>query len=314
MTNPFEFTPAQNLIAGLRAPGPKLWGRRLWDGYELPYCDANLLRVLDQTEVGQVSTDPAFEEQHHDTPVGLPASQVPWKARWNNAHGMPLQAADPDKPVTVRVLEREWVDGRQVNTGRIAYTAEVPGPVANYAWAQGNPQPTSQLQGWNDAHIRFVNPDGSTTEMIGALPTHAWGKLQSIDCTGLGRFTADGELTDPRDRVPTAWKGGRTSELMLGRNEADHRLALVVPGLTDDESNLHEIGLWVAVPHSAIPWDDLTPDARRVALMLVNHGAITTDHGRYGAIESVSGADWQGVNWGGWSPTLGDFRLARTET
>lgn len=307
MTNPFEFDRVQNLIPALRAPGPVWFGRRLWPGYQLRYCDCNLLRVLDTAEVGQVSTEPAFEAQHHGTLVGLPRDQVPWKPSWNNASGMPLQAADPAKPVTVRVLERAWVDGRLVNTGRIAYTAKVPGPVAGYAWTQGNPQPAGQLQGWNDAHIRFINPDGSSTEMIGALPKHAWGQLQSIDCTGLGRFNPDGELTDPRDQVPTAWKGGRTSAFMLGRNEADHRLALVVPG-ADAPDTMHEIGMWVALPHSAIPWNDLTPDAHRVASMLVRNGAMTTDHGNRGGIEHVTGADWDGVNWDGWAPDFADFR------
>lgn len=307
MTNPFEFTPAQNLIAGLRAPGPKWWGRRLWPGYQLPYCDANLTRVLDTTEVGGLATTPAFEEHHHTAPVGLPEGQVPWKASWTAADGMPLQAADPAKPITVRKLERAWVDGRLVNTGRIERTVEVAGPVAGYLWVQGNPQPTLQLQGWNDAHARLINPDGSSTEMIGVLPRNAWGRTDYVDCTGFGLFDPDGLLVE--GVPPTAWKGGRTSALMLGRNEAPHRLALVVPGLTDDESNLHEIGLWVALPHSAIPWDDLTPDGHRLARMLCSFGAITTDHGRYSAIESVSGADWQGVDWGGWAPSLGDFRV-----
>lgn len=306
MQNPFEFTGAQNLFHGLRAPGPKLWGRRLWPGYDLPFCDANLTRALDTTEVGGLATSPAFDEHHHDARVRLPESQVPWKASWTAADGMPLQAADRTKPITVRKLEQAWVDGRLVNTGRVGRTVEVPGPVAGYVWVQGNPQPTSQLQGWSDAHARLINPDGSSTEMIGVLPHNAWGRTDYVDCTGFALFDPDGLLIE--GVPPTAWKGGRTSALMLGRNEAPHRLALVVPGLVDDESNLHEIGLWVALPHSAIPWDDLTPDGHRLARMLCSFGAITTDHGRFPGIESVSGADWQGVNWGGWAPSLGDFR------
>lgn len=306
MTNPFEFTQAQNLFHGLRAPGPKWWGRRLWPGYDLPFTDANLTRKLDTTEVGALATTPAFDEHHHDARVGLPQGQVPWNAYWNAADGMPLQAADPSKPITVRKLERAWVNGQLANTGRIEHSFEVPGPVANYLWVQGNPQPTSQLQGWNDAHARLINPDGSSTEMIGCLPHHAWGRTDYVDCTEYARFDPDGSLID--GEPPTAWKGGRTSALMLGRNEAPHRLALVVPG-ADAPDTMHEIGMWVAVPHSAIPWDDLTVDGSRLARMLVHCGAITTDHGQFPGIESVTGADWQGVNWGGWSPTLGDFRV-----
>lgn len=307
MTNPFEFTPAQNLIPALRADGPVWFGRRLWKGYRLPACDANLDRVLDTTEVTQVGTDPAFDEHHHDVKVRLPDDESRWRASWTNAGGVPLQAADPATPVKIRVLESVWVDGRKINTGRVAYSAEVPGPVARYAWVQGNPQPAAQLQGWNDAHVRLINPDGSSTEMIGCLPHHAYGRTHTIDCLALARYSPDGELTGPRDRHVTVWQG-RVSELILGRGEVSHRLALIVPGLRDDPSNAHEIGLWVALSHSAVPWDDLTPDAHRVASMLVHHGAITTDHGLHSGVESISGADWIGIDWGGWRPRLGDFR------
>lgn len=308
VTNPFEFDAAQNLFAGLRAPGPKWFGRRLWPGYQLPYCDTNLTRVIDTTEVGLLSNTAAFEDHHHDTRIGQPPTgQVPWKPHWNSAGGNPLQAADPKNPIEVRLLESIWVNGAKVNTGRVERSVTVPGPVAKFAWVQGNPQPAIHLQGWNDAHVRLINPDGSSTEMIGCRPHNTSKRTDYIDCTGFGLFDPQGNCVD--GTPPTVWKGGRTSELMLGRNESPHRLALVMPGLTDDDTNMHEIGLWVALPHAAVPWDDLTPDAYRWARMLVHNGAITTDHGLYSGCEAVTGADWQGADWGEWSPTLGDFRV-----
>lgn len=313
MGNPFEFTSAQNFWSFLREDG---W---FWKGYQLPYCDV-WSRPLDTTKVTQLSTTPAFESHQHDVPLTFPKDQSKWKARWTNADGQPLQAGDPDQSLTVIVLRTTWVNGKPVHLpGDIDYTVEVPAPKAGYLWVQGNPQPTTQLRGWHDQHARIINPDGSSTEMIGANPTHKAGRTLSVECHGLGRYDPDGKLTDPRDRHVTVWKeetekgvpATRVSPLMLGRDESPHRLAIVVKG-TDTPTSMNEIGLWIALPHDAVPWADLTPDAHRIASMLVNHGAITMDHGGNGGVCEVSGSDWAGLNLGNWIPTFDQFRLVST--
>lgn len=316
MGNPFEFTSQQNLFSFLRQKGSFLWLK--WDGYQLPYCDA-FERVLDVAVVRQLSDVSAFGPEHAGVKVGLPKDQSRWKSGWDNAGGQPLQAAHVSRTVLVQVREKVWVGGEQWNTGGTEYEAEVPAPAAGYLWVQGHPQTGGQLLGWNDCHARIINADGSSTEMIKAEPVYSGKNLVKIRCDGLGRYNAEGVLTEPEDRHVTAWKEGtqkqapatRISPLMLGRSEQDHRLAMVVKGTDADPAQVEaHIGLWVALPYDSVPWDDLTPDARRVATMLCKNGAITMDHSPAGSgLVEVMGADWAGVDFGGWEPQMSEFRV-----
>lgn len=314
VSNQFEFTPDQNLWPHLRQKGSFLWWS--WKGYQLPYSDVGADRPIDTSTISQLGAEPAFGPHQHGVELALPKDQSKWKKGWVNASGQPLQLGDPRRLIEVQVMRRTWAGDRPVyRSGDYAYTVKVPAPRAGYLWVQGNPQPVEHLSGWHDQHARILNPDGSSTEMIGATPKNSGGRTVSVEVRGLGRYDADGRLWDPRDRHVTVWKeeteqdgpAGRITPMMLGRAEAPHRLAISVPGV-DAPDTLHEIGMWVGLPRTAVPWDDLTPDAHRVATMLVNHGAMTMDHGNRGNVIEITGADWAGVDWGNWKPTYDQFR------
>lgn len=317
MGNKFQFTQDQNIWRHLREKGQFLWWK--WKGYVLPGMDPEVeeYRTLDTTAVPGLGVR-AFGAHLAGVPVGLPKDQSRWKQSWDNASGQPLQAGDPSIPLQVDVLKTHWVGGRPRHfSGDVEYSATIGGPIAGYVWVQGNPQPANQIVDSTDAHARIVYPDGSSAEMIGVRLFNSKGRTVRVECRGLGRYNPDGELThaDEGDRHVTAWKeetaqdgpAGRITPLMLGRTEPAHRLAVSVPGV-DAPDTMHEIGMWVALPEEAVPWGSLTPDAARVARMLVDHGAITMDHGGIGSLVEITGADWKGVDFGKWAPTYDQFR------
>lgn len=318
MGNPYEFSPAQNLFGFLREDGPRLFGGKpLWKGYRLP-TEPIPDRPLDTATISKLSNTKAFRDELDSSVVEFPKDQSKWKAHWSRMSGQPIQTGDPSQPIEVRVMEQVWVGSGRTNTGNVAYSAQVPGPIGGYLWVQGHPQPVEQALGWSDCHARLLNSDGSSTEMIGARPVYSGKKLRYVECSSLGRYSAEGELLYPQDEHVTVWKEStqqgdlkatRISPLMLDFFERHHRLALVVQGDDKATETMGEIGLWIGLPHSAVPWNDLTPADQRIAQMLVTHGAITMDHGGRSGLVHVSGGQWGGIKFSGWAPKLGEFKV-----
>lgn len=305
MGNPFEFTDAQSAWNCLRAD------------YEVQPCDVEE-RPLDRAFVSEVTGVAPFAETHAGDRLSLPVDQTNWNGGRQNLSGQPLQKGDPSKTLEINVLKKIW-HGDSWTAGGVEYTVNVPAPEAGFLWVQGNPQRNANTISWNDCHARILNPDGSSTEMIKVRTKNSGSRTVSVECTGLGRYDADGNLWDERDNHVTVWKEStqknvpatRISPMMLGRHEEPHRLAIVVKGDDRDEGALDEIGLWIALPYDSVPWQDLNPngDAYRIASMLVNHGAITIDHGGNSGVAEVAGSHWRGFDSEGWAPTLDQFVL-----
>ena len=295
MSNPYEFTPAQSFIPALRGDGPVIFGRPLWTGWREPTCQANDRRILDLATVPRLG-DKAFRAELDSSVVALPE---PWRAPEQHAPGSPIQPAHPTNTVLVEERHpRGWYRPRDL---------DLPAPADGHLWISGNPFPASRMRASiYDRHARLIAADGSTIEFYGAEAHYSWGKLVKITCQAVARWTPDGIL-DPDDRPVTKTTEWATS-MLLRRGDIPHRLALVVAGTDDEEDTLDEIGRWVGLPFDAVPWDDLTPDMRPVAEALVHCGAVVIDHGLHSAVGVVADGAWQGVNWGDWRPTLGDFR------
>lgn len=299
--NPFEFTVAQQTIPALRAPGPRVFGKRAWPGWSQPFCDANLMRPLDTARVGRLGDSPWRTDGNPDVRndrVGPPRSHVPWPGSDMHGGGNPVQRAHATRTVPVTAMHM-WRG--------ISPTVHIPAPDAGWLWVEGNPWPAWRMATDNtrDCHARIITETGESWEMVGAQPVHAsWG-LEQIRCSKLAHYSAAGDLLDGTDHVT---KGRiQATRLLLGRNEAPHRLGLVVRG-DDRDPNAQPIDQWLGLDPETVPWDTLTMDAHRVATMLVEHGCYTFDRGGHSALASVSGADWAGVDFGGWAPRMGDFR------
>lgn len=308
MSNPFIFSSIQNTLPCLRG------------GYKLPDTDV-LERPLDTTLIPAL-TDTLIPGVDPTDTLRLPKDQSNWKTNWNNAGGQPIQLGDPSETIRVKVREKVWTGNTQTNTGRFEYEVDVPAPAAGYLWVQGNPQYANNLIGWSDCHARILNPDGSSTEMIKAVPIKSGGRAIAVEVDALGRYDPDGNLWDERDQHVTVWKEGtqkkvpatRISPLMLRRFEPLHRLAIVMKGNDSTPGDVEKhIGHWVGLPYSAVPWDDLEgyPDAQYLARCLTTHGAIIMDHSPVGSqiVEVTGGLEWEDYDTGGWAPFMEDFRL-----
>lgn len=294
--NPYEFTWAQAQFPFLRGDGPQWFGRPLWTGYRLPFCTANDRRRLDTARVGALAEMP-FQDDIANDKVGLPHAQVPWTGNMTHAVGSPIQRTHPTN--RVKVIETQYGDVK---------TSWIPAPADGYLWVEGHPFPASRMAtaSSNDMHARLIGKTGETWEMIGAVPhPDQWGGLETITCLHLARYDLNGELRDGDRHVV---RGSiQASALFLGRAEPMHRLGLVIRG-DDNDPKSQPLDQWVALDPMSVPWGELTPDAHRVAAMLTVHGAYTFDHGGVTGLGAIAGADWVGVDFGGWAPNLSDFR------
>ena len=297
VSNPYEFTWAQAQFPFLRGDGPEWFGRRLWYGYRLPFCTANDRRRLDTARVGGLGEMP-FQDDVAGDRVGLPYAQVPWTGNMTHAVGSPIQRTHPT--ARVKVIETDTDYARP--------PMWIPAPADGYLWAEGNPFPAFRMatDPGQDLHARLIGATGETWEMSGAVPHYdQWGGLDGITCRNLARYDLNGELRDGDRHVV---RGNiQASALFLGRAELPHRLGLVIRG-DDNDPKSQPLDQWVALDPMSVPWGELTPDAHRVAAMLTVHGAYSFDHGGVTGLGAIAGADWVGVNFGGWAPNLSDFR------
>ncbi|MEZ5350963.1 MAG: hypothetical protein R2714_17460 [Microthrixaceae bacterium] len=300
VTNPYEFSWAQAQFPFLRGDGPEWFGRRLWDGYRLPFCTANDRRRLDMARVGGLGEMP-FQDDVAGDRVGLPHAQVPWTGNMTHAVGSPIQRTHPTN--RVKVIETQYGDVK---------TSWVPAPADGYLWVEGHPFPASRMSTdpAQDLHARIIGANGETWEMNGAVPHYdQWGGLNAITCLNLARYDLNGKLRDGDRHVV---RGNiQATALLLGRAEPMHRLGLAIRG-DDRDPDSQPLNQWVGLDPMSVPWGDLTPDAHRVAAMLATHGAVSFDHGGVTGLGCVAGADWVGVNFGGWAPRLSDFRMVAT--
>lgn len=303
MADPYVFTWGQENIPGLRKTtylnffGNKI---KLWDGYELPDCQANLARRLDNDKIVTGLGAMPFRAEIYYDDVKPPKSDMPWKTTRQHASGQPIQPTHPTE--TVKVYET------QVEYG--AREVEIPAPLDGYAWVQGHPFSPLRMSTAGqqyDLHMRLIQPDGATFEMIGAVPHYnQWNKLDYITCSHIARYDIYGNIA-PGDR--TVVKADiQASALSLGVDEPDHRLGLVIRGDDRNPDHDQDLDLWVALDPSAVP-KNLTPDARRFARMAVERGFYTFDHSSKTDLDHITDGRWQNTDFGGWSFKLSDLRI-----
>lgn len=286
MANPYRLSFWQDLFPFLRGT------------YVLPSAKAADENRLVRTDgVGPVLGSHIYSSIG-EVGLHLPYSQNPWSGNYEHAVGNPIQRAHPTKKVEVH----ETLYGNH----RILH---VPAPENGYLWVEGAP-----MDPWRmapipsyDLHAHIIADDGSSTELIGAVPEYNWwGGLARIWCSHAARFDEHGQKAPSDDYVV---KGQiRASELFLSPhdilNGRIHTLGLLVPG-DDNDPTSAPLDRWVALDPRTVPWRDLNEADTVLAECLCAHGAYTFDHaGPHGGIASVSSRDWDQVRFGPWAKSL----------
>ena len=131
----------------------------------------------------------------------------------------------------------------------------------------------------------------------------------TIQCASVGVWdNSTGALLDGR---PVIACRRQLAPMLLGRadvmNVIPHRLAITVRGSDRDPRHFPWLNDWIALDPKKVP-TDLPREARVLADMLCTHGAIVGDHGGVTNLSVIAGANWNGIDWGGWAPKLSDFR------
>lgn len=283
MTTRYEYTFWQSMLPFLRS------------SYRFPSCDLPAgLRRLDTTRVHELTDTPAFAGTvvANDELV-LPRAFRPGE---QSAPGIPCQFTD--RAEVLKVVERSPYRNEQ-------RTVLVHQPVAGDLWVSRTPWPVWRQSSMSyDRAARIIADDGSTVELIGVTPVHA-GECHAM---GVARYDRNGELHP--DDIHVTRGPVQATRLYVDRAEPPHRLGIVIRG-DDKDPNATAIDQWVALDPAAVP-SNLTPDAERLASMLVEHGALTYDRGGVCSLTQVAGAQWNGVDLGGWRPSMADLRLVAT--
>lgn len=275
------------------------WFHWLRDSYRYPLCDVPIgtRTNLDRTEV----TSTAIPDWKADSRTAKIASDTvhlprPFRKRqgWG---GRPMQLGNPDRKISVRVLNREY---------GLDYRAVVNRPMSNQLWTEGNPAPNLVLRGSNhDAHLIVVNPDGSSWEAIGAYVSGS-----SVTVARLARLDPDGNLTheDEGDRTVT-WGKEPITRHMLRRGEDGHRLSLTVRGNDKDTPHFPWHRQWLALDPKKAP-TGLPHLDQMVVDQLVTHGVLVLDHGGITSVVEADGADWNNTKLHTLGLKLNDFLIA----
>ena len=273
------------------------WFKGLRKSWRPCYSDVLPDRPRDYARVGETeaiewTSDPRTLDLMNDE-VRLPRDPVPWRT-WDTMQGRPVQMGHPTKTMKVRASHKDHGVQEFV----------VPAPNDGPLWVEDFPRPLwSQIIQGTDRHAIVIGRN-TTCEMIGVSTISG-----TIQCASAGVWdNSTGALLDGR---PVIACRRQLAPMLLGRadvmNVIPHRLAITVRGSDRDPRHFPWLNDWIALDPKKVP-TDLPREARVLADMLCTHGAIVGDHGGVTNLSVIAGANWNGIDWGGWAPKLSDFR------
>lgn len=272
------------------------------DKWKPPSSDVPAGRPRDMTRVG---TTELVDWNAHDLtaeiandPVRLPSSPVPWKGK-ASMEGRPAQAGSSRETVKVRTSHR-W-------HGQNTY--HIPKPVDRPLWVED--MPTGMTAQWfanlghptYDGHAIVCDTTGRCAELSGV-----WKNTGTIEAKKCGIWSPDGKLLEGREVIAA---NRQLLPLLLNRDDLEvpryaHRLTITVRGDDRDPEHFPWLNDWIALDPNRVP-AGLSPHAKVLADILVRFGAVIGDHGGTTNLSVISGAQWKGIDFGGWQPRLRDF-------